>query len=76
MNKNTKVSLVATLCTPNHQLHVLLYSRFITSEGIIKHIFGFGTKFSDKIVYETKFFTKNFVPPDQNFQEQNSSDRY
>ena len=31
--------------------------------------------FQKKIVPGTKSFTENFVPPEQNFPEQNSSDR-
>ena len=64
---NTNVSLVATLCTSNHHLHVLLYLS-ITLEGIIKYIqlwnkiFSGGTKLLEKIVPGTKIFTKKFVP--------------
>ena len=37
-------------------------------------IFRGGTKFSEKIVPGTKIFTENFVPPEQFFPDQNSSD--
>ena len=56
------------------------YTKFsFTVEGIIMYIkifSGEGQTFFLKIVPGTKIFTENFVPPDQTFLEQNSSDIY
>ena len=46
------------------------YSSFLE-----KALLRCGTKFSEKIVPGTKIFTENFVPPEQFFPDQNSSDR-
>ena len=35
MNKDANISLVATLCTPNHQLYVVLYLRFILQKALL-----------------------------------------
>ena len=58
----------------------MIILKVITSEGIIKYIqlwnkiFRGKTKLSKESVSRIKIFTEKFVPPDQNFQEQNSSD--
>ena len=41
----------------------------------MEQIFRGGTKFSEKIVPGNKIFTENFVPLEQFFPDQNSSDR-
>ena len=49
--------------------------RFYQAAQSWNNFFRSRTKFSKKIVPGIKFFTENFVPPNQNFPEQNSSDR-
>ena len=41
----------------------------------MEQFFRGGTKVSEKVVPDTKIFSKNFVPPEQILPEQNSSDR-